>query len=54
MSAKFPNGCKQLIKVAMYWTSFLISHVCPERAFGIMCSMEGPQRYSLSPESVRG
>ena len=24
-----------------------------ERAFGIMRSMEGPQRYSLSPELVR-
>jgi hypothetical protein len=50
--AKFPNGCNQLAKVATYWASFPISNVCLERAFGIMRSMEGPQRYSLSPESV--
>jgi hypothetical protein len=50
---KFPNGCEELVKVALYWASFPISNVNLERAFGIMRSMEGPQRYSLSPSSIR-
>ena len=50
--ALFPKGCEQLQTVAFYWASFPVANVNLERAFGKMRAMEGPQRYSLSSESV--
>ena len=47
------GGCAELQRVANFWASFPTSNVNVERAFSVMRAMEGPQRYSLSPESVR-
>ena len=49
----FPSGCGQIVKLALYWASFPVSNVSMERVFGIMRASEGPQRASLSPESLR-
>ena len=51
--ARFPGGCSQIARLARYWAGFPVSNVSLERAFGIMRSMEAPQRGSLSRESVR-
>ena len=48
-----PKGCDELKRVALYWGSFSLGNVVLERAFGQMRAMEGPQRYSLSADSVR-